>query len=101
MLFRSELHDVPGHTVLTPAEAIASDQARARGLLQQIDGERHLPFPLRVDGEPGGRLRTLMPEPGADRRDVLASLGFSTDDIARLIATGALDPSARQTTRAP
>ena len=94
---RFELHDVPGHTVLTPAEAIASDQARARGLLEQIDGERHLPFPVRVDGAPGGRLRKLMPEAGADRGEVLAALGFSTDDIARLIATGALDSRERQT----
>ena len=95
---RFEHHDVPGQTVLTPAEAIDTDHARKRGLLREIDGERHLPFPVRVDGEPGGRLRRLAPELGAQTREVLATLGFGTQDIARLMASGALEARPRRIT---
>ena len=86
-----EHHDVPAHTVLSPAEASATEQAVARGLLCEIDGERHLPFPVQVDGEPGGSLRTLAPALGADTAEVLGTLGFDAHGIARLLASGACD----------
>ena len=90
-----EQHDVPGHTVLSPAEAADSEQAVARGLLREIDGERHLPFPVHVDGASGGSLRTLAPALGAHTVDVLQTLGYDPDGIARLMASGACEARAR------
>ena len=89
-----EHHDVPGHTVLSPAEASATEQAVARGLLREIDGERHLPFPVHVDGEPGGSLRTLAPALGAHTSEVLQTLGYDAGGIARLLASGACEARA-------
>ena len=88
-------HDVPGHTVMTPVEALASEHAVARGLLREIDGERHLPFPVHVDGESGGHLRALVPALGADTHDVLQTLGCDAAEIARLMASGACETRAR------
>ncbi len=90
-----EQHDVPGHTVLSPAEAADSEQAVARGLLREIDGERHLPFPVHVDGASGGSLRTLAPALGAHTAEVLQTLGYDPDGIARLMASGACEARAR------
>ena len=83
-----EQHDVPGHTVLSPAEASSTEQAVSRGLLREIDGERHLPFPVQVDGEPGGSLRALAPALGEHTTEVLRTLGYDADGVARLMASG-------------
>ena len=69
-------HDVPAQRVLTPREAADAPHAQARGLIQQRDGERHLPFPALLDGEPASRLDRLAPDLGIDRDDVLRELGF-------------------------
>ena len=95
---RFEAHDVPGQTVLDPAEAMDSEQVRARGVLRQIDGERHLPFPVHVDGVSAGRLRNLAPAVGADARGVLAELGCNPAEIEHFMRSGALDPRTRETT---
>lgn len=85
-------HDVPVQLVMTPREAATSAQAAARGLVREQAGERHLPFPARVDGAPGGRLEMLAPTLGADTDAVLADLGFGTDEIAALAAGGTTRP---------
>lgn len=85
-LFRG--HDVPVQLVHTPREAADCDQARARGLVQQIDGERHLPFPVMTDEGPAGKLRSLAPELGEHTEDVLRELAFTQEERERLIEQG-------------
>jgi crotonobetainyl-CoA:carnitine CoA-transferase CaiB-like acyl-CoA transferase len=81
-------HDVPVQLVHTPREAADCDQARARGLVQQIDGERHLPFPVMTDEGPAGKLRSLAPELGEHTEDILRELAFTQEERERLIEQG-------------
>jgi crotonobetainyl-CoA:carnitine CoA-transferase CaiB-like acyl-CoA transferase len=81
--------DVPVQLVHTPREAADSVQSKERGLVQEMDGERHLPFPLLADQQPAGRLSALAPEPGAHTEEILSELGFGPDERQRLIEEGA------------
>ncbi len=74
-------HDVPFQTVLTPHDASRTEHVQARGLVCEIDGVRHLPFPARLDGQACGRLDRLAPEPGADADTILRELRFSPAEI--------------------
>ena len=98
-------HDVPAQLVNTPREAADSPQSRARGLVQSLAGERHLPFPALTDEGPAGRLSSLAPELGAHTEDVLVELGFGAEERANLIAAGICRPagngSGRSTTAIP
>jgi crotonobetainyl-CoA:carnitine CoA-transferase CaiB-like acyl-CoA transferase len=81
--------DVPVQLVHTPREAADSAQARARGLVQKLDGERHLPFPVLTAEGPAGRLHSLAPETGKHSNEVLAELGFDVAQRERLTRQGA------------
>ena len=82
-------HDVPGQLILTPHEATESEQAKSRGIVQDLDGQRHFPFPAIVDGIPQGQLRSVAPELGQNDPDILAELGFSSTEIKSLSDEGA------------
>jgi crotonobetainyl-CoA:carnitine CoA-transferase CaiB-like acyl-CoA transferase len=92
-LERFRRHDVPAQRVLTPAEASRSAQARMREMVLERDGERHIPFPVRADGERGARLRNVASAAGADTAAVLAELGFAPAERAMLARSGALGPA--------
>ncbi len=83
-----EAHDVPVKLVHTPREAAESAQARHRGLVQTLDGERHLPFPALTEAGPAGSLAALAPELGEHTAEILADLGFSLEQRDRLGGPG-------------
>lgn len=89
-------HDIPGEVALTMAEAVRSSQSQARGLLTELDGESHLPFPALLDGAPAGTLRSVAPKVGQHSREVIESLGFAPGDADRLMRTGAFDARPRE-----
>lgn len=84
--------DVPVQLVHTPREAADSVQSKARGLVQGIDGERHLPFPVLADDGPAGRLHALAPGLGAHSEEILGELGFSPKERRLMIDEGACRP---------
>ncbi|MGE0715040.1 MAG: CaiB/BaiF CoA transferase family protein [Alphaproteobacteria bacterium] len=81
-------HDVPASIVMTPAEAVASPQMRARGMMVEHEGEAHVPFPVRVDGGRGAGVARNAPPVGADAEAVLAELGYDTGERERLGRSG-------------
>ena len=82
-------HDVPVQLAHTPREAADSPQSRARGLVQELGGERHLPFPALTENGPAGALSSLAPEVGAHTHQILAELEFTPDERRRLMDDGA------------
>lgn len=87
-LSRFAEHDVPAQLVLTPAAASRTAQVAEREMVMELEGERHVPFPVRVDGRRGGRLDATAPAVGANRDAVLGELGFSGAEIAAFAAAG-------------
>jgi crotonobetainyl-CoA:carnitine CoA-transferase CaiB-like acyl-CoA transferase len=81
--------DVPVELPLTPAEASRTEYARARGDVAEVDGERHLPFPLWANGRRGGEIRCGTPALNADGAAVLQELGFAQDEIQRILGCAA------------
>ena len=81
-------HDVPVQLVLTPREAANSQQTVHRRLVRDIDGERHIPFPAVVDGEPAGASRSAAPGKGQHGRQILHELGLHEDLLRAALATG-------------
>lgn len=53
--------DAPVSAVRSLREVAACDLAAQRGTVQELDGERHVVFPVRRDGEVMGRLRGRAP----------------------------------------
>lgn len=82
--------DLPVELCVSPAQASHSEQVRARGNAQEIDGERFLLFPVRVDGAALPTLRSAAPALGEHSEQILAELAFSAGDIAELRAAGAV-----------
>ena len=93
-LARFAKHDVPAQRVMTPAEAAASPQAVSRGMVMELDGERHIPFPVFANGRRGGALKWTAPPAGADTAVVLQGLGFASEEIGDLRRTGAVGEAA-------
>src|SRR5260370_25322501 len=56
-LVRLERCDVPAQRRLTPAEASRTAQIDEREMVMAIAGERHIPFPVHVEGNRGAALR--------------------------------------------
>jgi crotonobetainyl-CoA:carnitine CoA-transferase CaiB-like acyl-CoA transferase len=79
--------DVPLELPLTPAEASRTEYARARKDVVEVEGERHVPFPLWVDGRRGGEIRRGTPALNEDGAVVLQELGFAQDEIRRILGT--------------
>ena len=94
-LQRLARHDVPAQLVLSPAEAARSPQTRARELVMEHEGQRHLPFPVHADHRRGARLDRVAGAVGADADPVLIDLGLSATEIDALRSAGALAPAPR------
>ena len=94
-LQRLARHDVPAQLVLSPAEAARSPQTRARELVMEHEGQRHLPFPVHADHRRGARLDRVAGAVGADADPVLIDLGLSAAEIDALRSAGALAPAPR------
>jgi len=87
---------VPAAPVASVAEALSSEQVRARGLVVEMpspaadDGTlRLLGGPVHVDGEPASPDRRP-PRLGEHTDEVLAGLGYASDEIARLREEGVI-----------
>lgn len=83
-----ERFDVPAELVVTPAVASRTAQMKAREMVMEMEGERHMPFPIRVDGRRGAALRGTAPALGAHTDSVLAELGFDPAEIDELRKAG-------------
>ena len=90
-----EPQDVPVELPLTPAQASRTEYARAREAVAEVDGERHVLFPLWANGRRAGGLRRGTPALNADGRAVLQELGFAHDDIERILRSAASGASLR------
>ncbi|WP_340110319.1 CoA transferase [Pikeienuella sp. HZG-20] len=79
---------VPCGLVMTYPEAFEDPQIRAREMVLKVEHPGHGPvemigFPMKLT-EAQCELRLPAPELGADTSDVLASLGYSADEISEL-----------------
>lgn len=81
-------HDIPVQLALTPREAASSSQTQARGIVRTMEGERHVPFPVLVDGKPAGAAMSPAPELGRHGREILAEIGLDEAQIDAALATG-------------
>ena len=52
------------------------------------DGERHIPFPVCVDGRHRATLRSLAPDVGAHTAEILRDIGISAPDAEALRRSG-------------
>lgn len=85
---RFERHDVPAQRCLAPLEASLSPQIVARETVMEMGAERHVPFPVRVNGRRGAVLNRLAPGLGEHNREVLAELGFGAAETAAFESAG-------------
>ena len=77
-------------------EDLFNDPQLSNGGLEPVDlgGGQHtqLPvLPIEMNGKRPGQTQVL-PEPGADSAQILASLGYSDETMAQIMASGALGP---------
>jgi crotonobetainyl-CoA:carnitine CoA-transferase CaiB-like acyl-CoA transferase len=72
-------NDVPFAVLRTISEAIDDPQTRARGIVQELAGQRQVTFPVVKDGEPMGRFTRVAPAAGADTGIVLDALDAGRD----------------------
>ena len=84
-----EPQDVPVELPMTPAEASRTEYARARAAVTEVDGERHVLFPLWANGSRAGEIRRGTPALNADGRAVLQELGFAPEEIERILGSSA------------
>ncbi|MFI4994290.1 MAG: CaiB/BaiF CoA transferase family protein [Hyphomicrobiales bacterium] len=83
-----EQEDVPAQLSLTPAQASRSAQVAGRKMVMAMDGERHIPFPVHVDGDRGAALRRTAPETGQHSQAILGEIGFDATEIEKLAKSG-------------
>ena len=84
-----EPQDVPAELPMTPAEASRTEYARAREDVVEVDGQRHVLFPLWANGRRGGEIKRGTPALNADGRGVLLELGFAQTDVERILGSAA------------
>jgi alpha-methylacyl-CoA racemase len=84
-----EPQDVPIELPMTPAEASRTEYARAREDVAEVDGQRHILFPLWANGRRAGRIRRGTPALNADGAAVLQELGFGPEEIERILRSAA------------
>jgi CoA:oxalate CoA-transferase len=75
--------------VRTYDEVAADPQVWENGYLAEVDGERVVGTPIRMSDTPT-RVGGPAPELGADTMTVLQELGYSDEQIAELLASGAV-----------
>ena len=85
-----DAHGIPAAGVALPMELLDDEQALANGLLHDLDHPalgpvRVLSTPVGLDGD-GFRPAPATAPFGADTRTILHELGFSHEDVTRLIA---------------
>jgi crotonobetainyl-CoA:carnitine CoA-transferase CaiB-like acyl-CoA transferase len=83
-----EAKGVPAGPLNTIAEAWDDPQVKARGLLAEAGGRRFVRTPIKLHETPVALTRGPA-EVGEHTREVLAEGGFSNDEIAALIESGA------------
>jgi crotonobetainyl-CoA:carnitine CoA-transferase CaiB-like acyl-CoA transferase len=92
---------IPYGVVKTPEEAAEDPQLRAANIVVPIEGAADLDYtvnnPLTLRGMPRVPARRA-PEQGEHNAEILAQLGFSTDDVDQLQATGAIPVAPEQET---
>jgi crotonobetainyl-CoA:carnitine CoA-transferase CaiB-like acyl-CoA transferase len=92
-------HDVPAQEVLTLAEAVETPQVRARGLIKELGGQRHVRFPVLRDGEPMGDVMRIAPRLGEHTRDVLEEFGVDPGRAAALAGSPGRPGEPREAAR--
>jgi crotonobetainyl-CoA:carnitine CoA-transferase CaiB-like acyl-CoA transferase len=75
-------NDVPFAVLRSISDAVDDPQTKARGIVQELDGQRHVTFPVVKDGRPMGRLTRVAPAAGADTGTVLEALDAGHDPWA-------------------
>ena len=75
--------------VRTYAEVADDPQVWENGYLAEVDGVRVVGTPIRLSDTPA-RVGGSPPDLGADTMEVLAAAGFSDDELAELVAAGAI-----------
>ncbi len=75
--------------VRTYAEVADDPQVWDTGYLAEVDGTRVVGTPIRLSDTPA-RVGGPAPELGADTMEVLAAAGYSDDELAELLAAGAI-----------
>ncbi len=86
---------VPAGPVNTVPEAMTHPQTVQRNMAVAIDGYRGIGVPARLSRTPGGA-RRRPPKFAEHTQTVLAELGYSQDEIGRLLAAGAVLDKRRQ-----
>ena len=84
-----EPQDVPVELPMTPAEASRTEYAQARQAVTEVDGQRHVGFPLWANGRRAGAIRRGTPALNADGGAVLQELGFTREDVERILGSAA------------
>ncbi len=88
--------DVPIELPMTPYEASRTDYAKARADVVEVEGERHVMFPLWVDGERGGAMRRGTPALNAHGAALLQELGFAPQEAERILGSAGAGASGRK-----
>jgi crotonobetainyl-CoA:carnitine CoA-transferase CaiB-like acyl-CoA transferase len=87
-------HRVPSAPIQDVSDVVDDPQIRANGLLEpvphpRIEGYRDVSFPIRFDGVRPA-VRRVPPSQGEHGREVLEEVGYSTEEIAALTASGSV-----------
>jgi crotonobetainyl-CoA:carnitine CoA-transferase CaiB-like acyl-CoA transferase len=88
-----ERGDVPATLCITPRQALETPHSRARAMHVDTADGAVLPFPALVQGCTPEQNQQPPPALGQDNDEILTELGFTTDDIERLISAGAVLPA--------